>query len=166
MGGYISQDPIKTKGGIYFYKYVRNVNWQIDILGLSIVTIIYNHKLKDGKVTDLAELNRQMDEQIAAYNKILKEEGISGLQERVAGFTPEIEKQGRAYTSSLGSVGEDKIWAHTPDMKTGGGPKDVSSIPAGARENSILGGNANRISREISEMDDDVTEFKGELNLH
>lgn len=166
MGGFISQDSIKIKGGIYFYKYVRNVNWQIDILGLSIVTIIYNHKLKDGKVTDLAELNRQMDEQIAAYNKILKEEGISGLQERVAGFTPEIEKQGRAYTSSLGSAGEDKIWAHTPDMKTGGSPKDVSSIPAGARENSILGGNANRISREISEMDGDVTEFKGELNLH
>ncbi len=102
-----------------------------------------------------------------SYNKILKEEGIEGLKQRVASYGPNVEKQGRTYTASLGSAGEGKVWAHTPDMKTGGGPKDVSKIPAGARENSILGGgNAKRIFQEILNMGDDVTEIEGKLHVH
>lgn len=34
MGGYISQDPIRLKGGHLLYSYVNNVNGVIDILGL------------------------------------------------------------------------------------------------------------------------------------
>jgi hypothetical protein len=50
-------------------------------------------------------------------------------------------------------------------MKRGGLPKDVSKKPGGSRENSILGGQADRISREISEMADDVTKIKWKLEV-
>ena len=167
MGGYISQDPIRLLGGLSFYQYVCNVNIQLDILGLITALLTYNHKLKAGKVTDIAELTRQMDEQIEAMNKILKEEGIEGLKKRVSDYGPEIEKAGRNHTASLGSAGDGKVWAHTPDMRTGGSPTSVSPIPAGARENSILGGgNARRISQDIQSMGNDVTEVEGKIHLH
>lgn len=72
---------------------------------------------------------------------------IKELKDRVSKYSPDVEKLGRAYTKSLGSAGKGKIWAHTPDMKTGGLPIGVLKIPGGSRANSILGGQADRISR-------------------
>ena len=53
--------------------------------------------------------------------------------------------------------------AHIPDMRAGGGAKDVSKILAGRRENSILGGQADRIATEILNMSDDVTTISAKL---
>jgi hypothetical protein len=164
---YLSQDPIRLLGGIALYSYVHDTNRWVDMFGFDkIATIVYNHTIKPGTPTDVTELTRQMNEQIEAFNIILQNEGMKGLKQRVRDYGPDLEKQGRTYTASLGSAGDGKIWAHTPDMKTGGLPKDVSKIPAGARENSILGGNARRISDEILHMDDDVTIIKGELHCN
>ncbi|MCV9931918.1 RHS repeat-associated core domain-containing protein [Flavobacterium sp. LS1R47] len=164
-GMYISQDPIRLAGGNAFYAYVHDSNSWVDPFGLAECTLTFRHKTKPGKTTDLKELKRQIREQIKAMNKVIKEEGLQALKDRVANYGPDLEKEGRAYTKSLGSAGQGKIWAHTPDMKTGGLPKDVSKIPGGSRENSILGGQADRISREISEMADDVTKIKWKLDV-
>lgn len=34
-GTYVSQDPIKTQGGLVLYGYVKDTNWWIDVLGLT-----------------------------------------------------------------------------------------------------------------------------------
>ena len=54
----------------------------------------YNHTLKPDKVTDVKELKRQIIGQIRAFNKILKTEGVEGLQERIRNFRddPTIEE--------------------------------------------------------------------------
>ncbi|OQP43858.1 hypothetical protein A4D02_10290 [Niastella koreensis] len=164
-GRYVSKDPISIAGGLNVYAYVADVNISVDPLGLKECTLTYRHKLKPGKVTNERELRRQLAEQMRAMNKILKNEGMAGLKQRIRNYNAALEKEGRAHTKSLGSAGEGKIWAHTPDMRTGGGPKDVSKIPAGRRENSILGGQAPTIADKILEMDDDVTRIKGILEV-
>lgn len=71
----------------------------------------YNHTLKPDKVTDVKELKRQIKEQIRAFNKILKKEGLEGLQEKIRNFRddPTIEARGRRYTSDKGSGGEGMV---------------------------------------------------------
>lgn len=162
-GRYISKDPVSIAGGLNVYAYVEDCNISIDPFGLTECTITYNHKSKPGKTTDLKELRRQIIEQVGAMNRIIKKEGMAGLKARVRAYNKDLEKEGRAHTKSLGSAGPKKIWAHTPDMKVGGKPKEVSKIPAGSRENSIIGGQAGRISEEILNMSDDVTRIKFEL---
>ena len=70
-------------------------------MGLKVKILTYIHILKPDKVTDVKELKRQIRGQIREFNKILKTEGLKGLQERIRNFRddPTIEARGRRYTS-------------------------------------------------------------------
>ncbi|NDJ57433.1 type IV secretion protein Rhs [Enterobacteriaceae bacterium 4M9] len=161
-GRYISQDPIGLMGGINVYQYVPNTLSWFDLLGLKCGTIEYRHKQKPNKVTNIRELRRQIRGQVRAFNKILKEEGMSGLKKRINDYNSVLEKEGRDYVRGLGTAGEGKVWLHEPDMRTGGLPSDVSRTGL-SRENSIIGGNAPSIARQILDMPDDVTRITSKL---
>jgi hypothetical protein len=126
--------------------------------------IIFNHKLKPDKVTDLVELNRQIQEQIEAWNNILSKEGIKGLKNRINNFSSTVESQGRAYVRTLGNAGDGMAWLHTPDMRTGGLYNEVSKTPGALRINSIIGGQTDRVYKSILNLEDDVTKFTYKLN--
>ncbi|MNV35921.1 hypothetical protein D3C71_1273820 [compost metagenome] len=83
-------------------------------------------------------------------NKIIQAEGIEGLKARVNAYRsdPSIEAEGRAFAKAFGSADKGNSWLHTPDMATGGLPSDIIG-QGSSRNNSILGGNANRIGNEI-----------------
>ena len=128
----------------------------------------YIHILKPDKVTDVKELKRQMRGQIRAFNKILKTEGLEGLQEIIRNFRddPTIEARGRRYTSDKGSAGEGMVWLHEPDMCAGGAPESADR-KGKSRENSIIGPNSSRISDEILKLkpSDEITKFRSKLIL-
>ena len=103
----MNQDPIGLFGGDNLYQFALNSLIWFDPLGLKVKILTYNHTLKPDKITDVKELKRQIREQIRAFNKILKTEGLEGLQERIRNFRddPTIEARGRRYTSDKGSAG-------------------------------------------------------------
>ena len=57
-----------------------------------------------------------------------------------------------------------KVGLHEPDMRTGGKPTDVTKV-GDKRINSILGGQANRIARNILKMLDETTKITYQLKL-
>lgn len=128
----------------------------------------YNHTLKPDKVTDVKELKRQIIGQIRAFNKILKTEGVEGLQERIRNFRddPTIEERGRGYTSDKGSAEEGTVLLHEPDMCAGGAPESADR-KGKKRENSIIRPNSSRISDEILKLkpSDEITKFRSKLIL-
>jgi hypothetical protein len=134
--------------------------------------IEYVHQLKAHKETNQEELQAQVDGQVAAMNKIIKEEGMVGLKKRIRDYRkdPEIEKEGRKYVKDqLGSPGEDAegnplAWLHEPDMAVGGNPEDVSRTGI-RRNNSILGGQANKIADMILAMPNDTTQINAKLTV-
>ena len=135
----------------------------------SVGKLTYFHQMKAGKVTDVAELSGQVEMQIQTMNKIIENEGIAGLKKRIVEYRadPGIEQAGRAHVRSLGPAGctecgDPLAWLHGPDMGTGGGPTDI--VGRGLlRNNSIVGGQANRIADEILAMPDEVTRIEGQL---
>ncbi|EMQ2088730.1 hypothetical protein ABWR82_004644, partial [Salmonella enterica subsp. enterica] len=144
------------------YQYGPNPLGWIDPLGLKCGTVEYHHNQKPNKITNIRELRRQIRGQVRAFNKILKEEGMAGLKQRINNYSAALEKEGRDYVRGLGSAGEGKVWLHEPDMRTGGLPGDVSRTGLN-RENSIIGGNAPSIARQILDMPDDVTRITSKL---
>ena len=167
-GRFINQDPIGLSGGENLYQFALNSLTWFDTLGLKVKILTYNHILKPDKVTDVKELKRQIRGQIRAFNKILKIEGLEGLQERIRNFrdNPTIEARGRRYTSDKGSAGEGMVWLHEPDMCAGGAPESADR-KGKSRENSIIEPNSSRISDEILKLkpSDEITKFRSKLIL-
>jgi RHS repeat-associated protein len=163
-GRYLCPDPIGLAGGLNLYAYVFDPHSQIDPWGLCTQTLVFKHKQKPGKETNIRELKRQIRRQIIRYNKIIKQEGIDGLKRRVNGYNGDVERAGRAHVRTLGRAGENKVWLHEPDMRTGGAPTDVFGI-GGARENSIIGGQADRIANDILAMPANTTRISSRLIL-
>ena len=97
----------------------------------------YVHYVKSNKVTDLVDLNRQIQGQIDGFNRIIGQEGIQGLQNRINNYGPEVEAEGRRYVRTLESPPSGEAYLHVPDMRVGGGPKDVSGT-GNIRNNSII----------------------------
>jgi hypothetical protein len=131
-------------------------------------TLTFNHTVKTGKTTDAAALRSEIQLHVDAWNEILQKKGMAGLKRRLQQweqFGDDIEAAGRKYTKGLGSVGEGKVWPHYPDMATGGRPKSAVGSPADRRLNSIIGGQADRLRREILDMPDDVTRFDFNLDV-
>ncbi|CNC29687.1 hypothetical protein [Yersinia pseudotuberculosis] len=89
---------------------------------------------------------------------------MAGLKKRINNYNSALEKERRGYVRVFGSAGEGKIWLHEPDMRAEGLPSDVSRIGL-SRENSIIGGNAPSISRQILDMPDDITKLSSKLFL-
>ncbi|MHC1748034.1 MAG: polymorphic toxin type 15 domain-containing protein [Cellulosilyticaceae bacterium] len=56
------------------------------------------------------------------------------------------------------------VWLHEPDMRTGGLPTDITRIGI-RRINSILGGQANRIVKDILNMSDEVTKIHWTIEI-
>lgn len=112
----------------------------------------------------MAELRRQIRGQISAMNRIIQQEGMIGLKNRIKNYSTDIEKEGRVYVASLGSAGKGKAWLHEPDMRVGGLPTDVKKA-GDKRVNSILGGQANRIAETILAMPDDTTKITYKLKV-
>ncbi|MBE7649230.1 RHS repeat-associated core domain-containing protein [Tenacibaculum finnmarkense] len=166
-GRYISVDPIGLLSGEFgFYNYVGDSNGWVDVFGLTSKTysLTYNHKKKKNKITDEKELKKQVRGQVRAMNRILKKEGMTGLKKRIRNYKS-IESEGRAYTKKLGSTGEGKAWLHEPDMRTGGLPTDVATKPGDRRNNSILGGQADKIAKDILNAPDTTTRITAVLNF-
>jgi hypothetical protein len=131
-------------------------------------TLTFNHTVKAGKPTDVAALRSEIQLHVDAWNEILQKEGMAGLKRRLQQweqFGDDIEAAGRKYTKSLGSAGEGKVWPHYPDMATGGRPKSAVGSAADRRLNSIIGGQADRLRREILTMPDDVTRLDFNLDV-
>ena len=124
----------------------------------------YVHYLKQNKVTDINDLQKQVQDQIDGFNRIISEEGMSGLKSRIRAYGPEVEAEGRKYVKTLEPAPSGKAHLHVPDMKTGGAPTDVLGI-GDRRNNSIIGGQADQIAREILNMGDNVTKIIGKLTL-
>ncbi|MDE8752830.1 RHS domain-containing protein, partial [Providencia thailandensis] len=162
LGRFTQQDPIGLAGGLNLYQYAPNPLTWVDPWGWACGTLNYRHKLKADKVTNMRELRRQIRGQIRAFNKILKAEGMEGLKKRINDYSSELEKKGRNYVKKLGSAGQGKVWLHEPDMRTGGLPSDVKRTGLD-RENSIIGGNALSIVRQINEMSNDITKLSSKL---
>lgn len=95
-------------------------------------------------------------------NRIIDQEGLSGLKQRIRNYQ-NVEAEGRSYVKSLGSAGDNMAWLHGPDMRVGGGPRDIIGI-GGRRENSILGGQAGKIAQQILELPDNVTRITAKFN--
>jgi hypothetical protein len=124
----------------------------------------FKHQLKADKVTDVAELNRQIDRQVARMNEIIEKEGMQGLKQRIRNYNKALEQQGRAHVKTLGDPGDGLTWLHEPDMRTGGGPKDVFGT-GDKRINSVLGGQANRLAEDILNMPDSTTRIEPKITV-
>lgn len=124
----------------------------------------YFHQLKATKVTDIAELQSQINGQIYRMNRIIKSEGMKGLKQRILNYTAEVEAEGRAFVKTLAPPKEGMAWLHEPDMRLGGLPTDVWR-QGSLRINSILGGQANRLRQAILDLSDDVTKIAGKLTV-
>ncbi len=161
-GRFISQDPIGLFGGDNLYQFAPNAQIWIDYWGLARLT--YRHTIKPDKKTNISELRRQIRGQIKAMNKIIQEEGIIGLKARIRAYNEDVEKEGRNFVKTLGPAGDCKAWLHEPDMRTGGKPTDVTKV-GDKRINSILGGQADRIARDILKMPDETTKITYQLKL-
>jgi hypothetical protein len=130
-------------------------------------SLTFNHKIKPGKITNTTALNAEIQLHIDAWNAIIKEGGMTALKLRLEQweqFGSQIESAGRKYTKSLGSAGTGKVWPHYPDMATGGRPKSAVGSPADLRLNSIIGGQADRIRRELLAMPDNTTSITFKLD--
>ena len=131
-------------------------------------TLTFKHRLKPNRTTDQAALRQEIQLHVDAWNNIIRKEGMQGLKRRLRQyeeFGTEIEAVGRRYTRSLGSAGQGQAWPHYPDMSTGGRPKTAVGSPADRRLNSIIGGQTDRLRREILDMPDDVTDLRFDLDL-
>jgi hypothetical protein len=116
----------------------------------------------------VAALRQEIQLHVDAWNEIIRKEGMQGLKRRLRHyeqFGTEIEAAGRRYTKDLGSAGQGKAWPHYPDMSTVGRPKSAVGSPADRRLNSIIGGQTDRLRREIFDLPDDVTELRYDLDL-
>ena len=123
----------------------------------------YVHQLKANKVTDLAELNDQVNGQIRRMNEIIRDEGMAGLKQRIRNYNRQLEQQGRKHIrDNLAKPDDGMAWLHEPDMRTGGLPTDVTR-QGNRRINSIIGGQADKIAQAILDMSDDVTEITSNL---
>ena len=109
-------------------------------------------------------MKEQVQGQIDGFNRIISKEGMSGLKKRIMSYDSKVEAEGRKYVKSLKQAPAGKAHLHVPDMKVGGGPKDVFGIGS-LRNNSIIGGQAKRIAKEILNMSDDITKIIGKLTL-
>ncbi|MEQ5324922.1 RHS repeat-associated core domain-containing protein [Proteus sp. fly-1008] len=165
IGRFTQHDPIGLAGGLNLYQYAPNGLVWVDPWGWKCGIIKYNHKTKPNKTTNTRELKRQIRGQIRAFNKILKTEGMIGLKKRINNYSATLEKEGRDYIRTLNSAGDGKVWLHEPDMRVGGLPKDVTRVGL-SRENSIIGGNAPSIARQINDMSDDIIKLTSKLSIN
>lgn len=127
----------------------------------------FNHQMKADKTTDIAELNRQVENQVAKMNEIIEKEGMPALKQRINDYNKKVEAEGRAHVkglppAGLDPAGKELAWLHDPDMKTGGGPKDVYGT-GDRRVNSIIGGQADRLAKEILKMPDTTTHIQPKI---
>ncbi len=123
----------------------------------------FKHQLKVDKKTDIAELNRQINRQVAQMNKIIEKVGMQGLKQRIRDYKKNVG-EGRAYVRTLEDAGEGAAWLHEPDMRTGGGPKDVTGT-GDSRVNSIIGGQARTLADEILKMPDSTTRIDPKITI-
>ena len=121
----------------------------------------YRHTIKPDKKTNISELRRHIRGQIKAINKIIQEEGMIGLKARIRAYNEDVEKEGRNFVKTLGPAGDCKAWLHEPDMSK---PTDVTKV-GDKRINSILGGQADRIAKDILKMPDETTKITYQLKL-
>ena len=125
--------------------------------------LVYNHFLKSYAITDKAVLEKQIQAQVDAMNRIIaaSSDGILELKRRIRNY-PNIATEGRNYAKGLGSAGVDPAtgetlaWLHEPDMQVGGLPTDVNPVPGVGRYNSIIGGQSRTLARAILGMPDSV----------
>lgn len=68
------------------------------------------------------------------------------------------------FVKTLEPAGDCKAGLHEPDMRTGCKPTDVTTV-GDKRINSILGGQADRIARDILKMLDETTKITYQLKL-
>jgi hypothetical protein len=147
----------------------QNINNQSTVRSEATQELEYNHQLKSNKNTDIPKLKDQIQGQVDAMNKIIQEEGMAGLKERIRGYNVQVEQSGRKHVKSLAEAGTDDqgnalAWLHEPDMRVGGLPTDVTRT-GDKRINSILGGQANRLRQTILAMSDDTTKIEWKLNI-
>ena len=129
----------------------------------TIGNLVYNHFLKSYAITDKAVLEKQIQAQVDAMNRIIaaSKDGILELKRRIRNY-PNIVTEGRDYAKGLGSAGVDPAtgetlaWLHEPDMQVGGLPTDVNPVPGVGRYNSIIGGQSRTLARAILDMPDSV----------
>ena len=137
----------------------------------SVGRLTYQHQLKAGKTTDVPGLSGQIGQEVDTMNQVIKMESIQGLQQRILAYRadPSIEAAGRAHVKTLGpagctSCGDPLAWLHRLDMSKGGSPTDIAGRGL-LRNNSIIGGQANRIADEILKMPTGTTRIEWELVL-
>ncbi|HEV2765511.1 MAG TPA: hypothetical protein VGV38_21185, partial [Pyrinomonadaceae bacterium] len=124
----------------------------------------YVAQMKRGKSLDFAEFQNQVKGQVDSLNVILENEGMAGLKQRVSNYSKALEREGRAFERTLGDAGEGKVWLHEPDMRVGGGPRDIARA-GDSHINSVVGGQAARLARDIMSLPDDVTRIQPKITV-
>jgi RHS repeat-associated protein len=119
------------------------------------------HWIKDEKgLPNLAEFEAELLKHQDALNEIIKNEGMSGLKDRIRSFMDDegrktINQVSRDAKNSLGKAGKNKIWSHYPDAVLGAEPLAIGGV-ADSRINSIIGAGSKAIRDELLSLPDNT----------
>lgn len=147
------------------------------------VNLVYDHQINADKRTYIRELMDQIQGQVDGFNRDLEEGGVQGLRDKITNYqqnSDDIDRIGRSSAKQFKrlynrarefpkdapiydtATGERLSPPHEQDMAVGGDPRGVTRLGL-ARNDFIIGGQADDIAGQIFAADDSVTRFSFRL---
>jgi hypothetical protein len=100
------------------------------------------------------EFARELELHRDAIQRIIHDEGLEGLQQRVLEYRSNkitLEQLRSEINASLDPAGEGRVWSHYPDMVVGADPFAIGGS-VDARINSILGPASRQWAEQLLQM--------------
>lgn len=145
--------------------------------------LVYEHEINADGGTYVRDLANQIQGQIDGLNQDLVDGGIRGLRDKITNYQLDktnIDRTGRSFARTFkrrfnrargfpseapvldDATGERMAPLHEQDMALGGDPRGVTRMGI-ARNDFIIGGQADDLADQISTADDSVTRFTWRL---